>query len=452
MKGFVPTPASTVDMMVQRLFQGKSAQGLRLLDPGCGHGAFIEGVIRWCAAQGCGCPEIVGIELDPEKLAVARARVGHHPAVRLLEGDFLTREFDSFDLVVGNPPYVGIEDLSEEERAIYRGRFATARGRLDLYLMFWEKALRLLKPDGRIVFITPEKFTYVETARPLRKLMALHEIEEIQFVPEDTFPGLLTYPAITSITRRATKRQVLIRLRDGATHMATLPLDGESWQAAIHRSPGLAGTATLEDVAVRISCGVATGSDKTYLFRPDDLPPGCEAYSRPVIAGRELRPGSPMPAPRQFLLMPYDGQGRLLPLEQMGSAADYLRRPAVRRRLEARTCAERKPWYAFHETPPLRELLRPKLICKDIAKEPFFWIDYSGHLVPLHSTYYIVPFDAALLEPLARFLNSSAVKDWLRANSHRAANGYVRVQSAILKRLPVPEAFAGAAAQQRLAA
>ena len=157
MKGFVLTPEATVDAMVSRLFRKcPPRKGSRLLDPGCGHGAFIEGVLRWCRRHNAPSPEIVGIELDPEKIRAAKNRLQGKPSITLIHGDFLTTELDTFDYIVGNPPYVSIKGLSEEERARYRRMFHTARGRLDLYLLFWECALRLLCPDGRLVFITPE--------------------------------------------------------------------------------------------------------------------------------------------------------------------------------------------------------------------------------------------------------------------------------------------------------
>ncbi len=453
MKGFVPTPAPTVDQMVDLLFQRQPPhEGTRLLDPGCGHGAFIEGVFRWCQRNGAPIPQIVGIDLDPSKLVVATRAIGDRRRVSLIEGDFLTQDLGTFDYIVGNPPYVGIEALSEDERALYRRLFVAARGRLDLYLLFWERALRLLRPDGRVVFITPEKFTYVETARPLRKLMALNQIEELRYVPENTFPGLTTYPVVTSIRKSRASAGTRIQSRSDVSHFATLPGGGESWQPAIKRSPVLQGAGTLADIALRISCGVATGADSLFLSRPGELPAACAQFSRDVMAGRQLHPGQPLPQPTHLLFMPYDAQGQLLSLDRLGQAAEYLQRPHVRQRLEARTCVDRKPWYAFHETPPLRDMLRPKLICKDIAREPHFWADESGHLVPLHSTYYIVPAQPSLLHPLADYLNSESVKAWLCANSQRAANGYIRTQSAMLKRLPIPASLMRWSGQQRLAA
>lgn len=453
MKGFVPTPEATVDAMVTRLFRKRPPRkGSRLLEPGCGYGAFIEGVLRWCRRHNAPRPEIVGIELDPEKIREARRKLRGEPSVTLIRDDFLTIQLEAFDYIVGNPPYVAIEELSEEERARYRGLFRTARGRLDLYLLFWERALQLLRPEGRLVFITPEKFAYVETARPLREILSRFQVEEIFFAPEDTFPGLTTYPTITTVANRMLSEPTLVETRDNERKAVRLPPGGGSWQPVIHGPfAELCGARTLEDLALRVSCGVATGADKVFVLATAKLSSDLKRLSHPTLAGRELRLGKPFPDPHWRMLMPYDQEGRLLPQERLGALGEYLNQPEVRRRLEARTCVQRKPWYAFHETPQLSEILRPKLLCKDVTPEPFFWIDLHGDIVPRHSVYYVVPRAPDLLEPLAEFLNSSEVRSWLRCHCQRAANGFLRVQSSVLKKLPVPDDL-GAAARSRAVA
>lgn len=440
MKGFVPTPAKMVDSMVEQLFdQQPPRRGSRLIDPGCGHGAFIDGVLRWCRAHAQPCPEIVGIDSDPEKLDGARRRLAGESSVRLVEGDFLASELGSFDYVIGNPPYVGIEALTEAEKTLYRRRFRTARARLDLYLLFWERAIEVLLPQGRVVFITPEKYTYVETARPLRRLLAEQHVAELRYAPHDTFPGCVTYPLITTVEARRCPLPTRVRRRDGSSCELHLPLTGESWQPILNEAAAIEGGTTLSDLALRVSCGVATGADSLFVFDRADLPPNYRRFARPAIAGRDLRPALALPNPHRMLLIPYDDRGALLGLDQLEGVAAYLCRPEVRARLEARTCARRKPWYAFHETPPLREMSMPKIICKDIARNPQFWIDEDGSTIPLHSTYYIVPKAAEMLHPLAAYLNSPEVGRWLRAHCHRAANDFIRVQSTVLKRLPVPD-------------
>jgi adenine-specific DNA-methyltransferase len=65
-------------------------------------------------------------------------------------------------------------------------------------------------------------------------------------------------------------------------------------------------------------------------------------------------------------------------------------------------------------------------------------IDRKGDIDQRHSTYYLVPLDAVDLDELAGHLNSSTSREWLRAHCQRAANGFLRLQSQVLKRLPVP--------------
>ncbi len=138
------------------------------------------------------------------------------------------------------------------------------------------------------------------------------------------------------------------------------------------------------------------------------------------------------------LLVPYEREGGLLKEEDLGPLKEYLTQPGRREKLLARTCVARKPWYSFHENPPLRDILRPKLLCKDITPEPFFVVDRQGDIVPRHSVYYIVPNDPNELDALAAYLNSPRAVAWLKSNCQRAAKGYIRLQSHVLKRLPVP--------------
>jgi hypothetical protein len=98
------------------------------------------------------------------------------------------------------------------------------------------------------------------------------------------------------------------------------------------------------------------------------------------------------------MLMPYDSNGRLLTFGQLEALGPYLMRDDVRRKLLARACARRKPWYASHETPVLRDILRPKILCKDICETPRFWVDRPGRIVPRHSVYYIVPREPGAID------------------------------------------------------
>lgn len=439
MKGFVPTPAYVVDAMVAKLFRVRPPRAEdSLLDPGCGTGAFIHGVMRWCKAMSQPMPRVVGIESDVRLLNEAQQSLADVPEVTLLAEDFLSARCEQFDYVIGNPPYVPITGLSTEERATYRKRYLTARGRFDLYLLFFDQSLRLLKPEGRLVFITPEKFLYVQTAALLRKELATLSVEEIQLVDESTFDGLVTYPTITTVAREPRGVDTRIQLRDGTIRTVRLAADGSSWLPGINGSPDHYGGPTARDAFLRISCGVATGADEVYVLHDTDIPEPLRTFAYRTISGRDIRRDASL-CTTHSMLIPYDVSGELLPEEQLGTLGDYLRDPNRQQRLMQRTCVIRKPWYAFHENPPLGDILRPKILCKDIGVRPFFVVDEVGDIVPRHSVYYLVPRDPSSVHEFCGYLNSDAAIEWLVANCQHAANGFVRLQSHVLKRLPVPE-------------
>jgi hypothetical protein len=439
LKGFVPTPAPLVDHMVDKLFRAvPPTPSSTLLDPGCGAGAFVEGIVRWCTRAGTPIPWITALDSDPERLRGARRVLPGVDRIKLLQEDFLVPRREQFDYIIGNPPYVAITGLDAAERARYRRQYLTAVGRFDLYALFFEQALRLLKPGGRLVFVTPEKFLYVQSARPLRQQLGAAGVEEIELIDEGAFTGLVTYPAITTVTRRKPGQTVRVVTRDGIARQVPLRASGASWLPDVNGVAHAEAPHSLAEAFLRISCGVATGADGIFVVRGEEMPPALREFAYPTISGREIVVGEP-PRPRHQMLIPYSRDGKLLSEQELGPLRSYLMHPERRARLSERTCVARKPWYAFHENPPLDEILRPKILCKDIGARPWFVVDEEGSIVPRHSVYYLVPKDAGMIHSLCDYLNSPAVADFLVANCQRAANGFLRLQSHVLKRVPLPE-------------
>lgn len=442
MKGYALTPQAIVDLMVEKLFRGEAPMpDATVLDPGCGTGVFLDGVVRWCASRNVPLPRLIGVDSDPARVAFSRERFAGLGRIEVREADFLLSAFEPCDYVIGNPPYVSITGLSPIERAEYRKRYITAQDRFDLYLLFFERALSLLKPGGRMTFITPEKFLYVKTAAHLRALLQGNTIEELHFLDEATFGDLVTYPLVTTIVKESPRTETCVQLRDGTSRAAQLPSGSGSWLPAVLGADGETDKLTLADICIRISCGVATGADSVFVVRNPELDEGLKEFAYPTIAGRHLQPDRP-PIESHSMLVPYDQTGKLLPEHKLGELGRYLSEPSRRAKLLARTCVDHKPWYAFHETPPLEDLLRPKLLCKDIGVAPYFVLDEEGRFVPRHSIYYIVPTDPGQIVELAAYLNSPPAQQWLRDHCQRAAKDYLRMQSHVLKRLPVPETFA----------
>jgi hypothetical protein len=196
-------------------------------------------------------------------------------------------------------------------------------------------------------------------------------------------------------------------------------------------------------LAERVNAGVATGRDEVFVVPRAAVPQELRAFAYPTVSGRELSlftPGGELDYAklRHVMLVPYGRDGRLLDESKAGPLLAYLSR--FRRVLEGRYVVQRegKPWYAFHEDPPMPQLLRPKILWPDVAKTPAFYVDAVGLVVPRHSVYYLVPRYRRLLRPLAEYLNGEAARKWIAAHAQRAASGYLRLQSHVIKELCVP--------------
>jgi SAM-dependent methyltransferase len=446
MKGHVPTPDELAERMVRRLFRERQpTSDDRILYPGSGSGPFAAAVERVCASESWPLPSGYAVEQNPDHLADARERGLEH--VTFHQRDFLADdmlEAGRFDYIVGNPPYVPIEGLDDEEKRRYKAAFSTAAGRFDLYLLFFERALDLLAPGGRLSFVTPEKWEYVGTAAPLRRLLSADDVhvEEVDHLDEDSFTGLITFPCVTTI-RRGARAETQVRLRDGTTHTTMLPENEDSWASSI-RGTDLSDMntgVTLGDVTVRISAGVATGADSTFVMNRSDVPDWLDAkWIRPTVSGRELSANDSTRSDSVFVC-PYSDDGGLVPEEQLGTFGEWAKQH--RKRLKDRYCVKEggKKWYAWHENPPMWDILQPKVIFKDIASEPRFWAERKGDVVPRHSVYYLVPEKEVSLDDLLDYLHGVEARQWMEANCQRAANGFMRLQSRVLRDLPVPKGW-----------
>ncbi|MFH1612852.1 MAG: TaqI-like C-terminal specificity domain-containing protein, partial [bacterium] len=76
-----------------------------------------------------------------------------------------------FDVIIGNPPYVNMQLLERDEIGFYKDNFVVAKQYFNLFALFIEKSLRLLRNDGYFGFIVPSLFLKGMQYEPLRKLI-----------------------------------------------------------------------------------------------------------------------------------------------------------------------------------------------------------------------------------------------------------------------------------------
>ena len=112
--------------------------------------------------------------------------------------------FNGFDVVLGNPPYVR-QELFTNLKPYLASRYASYQGVADLYVYFYELGLQLLKPGGRLGFISSSSFFKTSSGEPLRRLLlqACQLEVLVDFGDWQVFEGVTTYPAVITAQKTA---------------------------------------------------------------------------------------------------------------------------------------------------------------------------------------------------------------------------------------------------------
>ncbi len=125
-------------------------------------------------------------------------------------------EFQGFDVIIGNPPYISLENLRDDSTVYFGMRqldecnnrvktYNTLMPRGDIYTLFVERGLLLLKKGGILSYIMPNKWTKVMYGKPLRSLFLHKNLTDIvDFGDNQIFEDATTYTCIISMSNNDT--------------------------------------------------------------------------------------------------------------------------------------------------------------------------------------------------------------------------------------------------------
>jgi hypothetical protein len=467
---------------------------VRLVEPACGAGAFLEAIAHRvgasCRRHGRELSAAFGavraFDLLNRNVIAARDRVtaaltadGWDPKTARLvattwvrQGDYLLDDlYDRpADIVVGNPPYLRLEDVPEHRMRAYRDACPTMVGRADLYVGFFETALATLAPGGRLGFICADRWMRNQYGRDLRKLVAhryavdvavgMHDVEAFD-------AQVLAYPAVT-IIRNGPPGPVAVA-KAGRSFAATAARDLTTWvnsgtsdtfaghgvSAARlpHWFPGddlwpatsparLRMLEVLTDrfvalgdpsSGVRVGIGVATGADAVFISQHT----GPVEVDRllPLAMVRDTRSGQ-LRWSGNYLINPWDDDGHLVDLAHYPRlAAHFARHEAT---LRGRHVGRRQPhrWYRTIDKVEPKLTACPKLLFADLklTSEPV--LDPGGHY-PHHNLYFLTSA-AWDLRVLGGLLLSKVAEAFIDAYAVKMSGGTLRFQAQYLRRIPVP--------------
>jgi len=472
------------------------------VEPAAGNGAFlgpmIERLLDSCVRMGrplLDCrTSLIAYELDygsadrartlATNILIDRGEDGS-TAARLAEGwvrsgDYLFEALSiEADFVIGNPPYVRLEDIPDETVRLYRETYTTMSGRADLYIAFFEAALRQLKTRGVCAFICADRWMRNQYGAELRKLVtsAFSVDVVIEMHNADAFLDEVdAYPAITVIRARKQGATVVARAGPGAGAVASgilsatlqgtadrnqptfpLGLTGalvETWFKGkdpwpCHSPKQLALLRKLEDRFpaleryARVGIGVATGNDRVFITKDADLVESSRLLK--LAVGSDLWEGT-LKWSGHYLIDPWSAEG-LVDLAQFPRLGAYFGKHASALKSRHTALNNVRGWYKTIDRVTHALTSKRKLYIADIKNLLVPVLD-SGETYPHHNLYFIES-DSWDLEVLGGLLMSLVGQFFVESYGVRMRGGYLRFQAQYLRRIRVPDPALVSASQSR---
>ncbi len=127
-------------------------------------------------------------------------------------------EKGGFDVVLGNPPYVKLETIKEQSQLLEKYNYQTFDKRGDLYVLFVEKGFNILKTNGLLSYIMPNKWLQAGYGQPLRSYFLTKGLNQlIDFGDIQIFQGATTYPLIFVASNKDPEQELDVAVLKSAT-------------------------------------------------------------------------------------------------------------------------------------------------------------------------------------------------------------------------------------------
>ena len=208
-----------------------------------------------------------------------------------------------FDCVIGNPPYIRIQTMKEWaplEVNIYKELFRASRtGNYDIYVVFIERGLALVKDGGRLGYIVPNKFFRTDYGVGLRALLAESRTVEqiVDFGHHQVFAASI-YTCLLFLAKDNADSFKFAAGHSNAESLRALchstrgkdTLTPDAWTLENAESAALLKKLTrrtrrLLDLPAAISRGSSTGSDDLFIFERGALTVEEDIVRTPLFAG-----------------------------------------------------------------------------------------------------------------------------------------------------------------------
>ena len=486
--GVVYTPKWIVETILNHIgyYSNNQIYSKKIIDPACGDGAFLTIVVdRFikCAINE-GIPKkkikeliennIWGIDIDNNAILQCERNLNNIAKKYGLENikwklinkdtteSWIYGLFGKFDYVVGNPPYIRIQNLSKNKRKTIQNLWKTCgKGSTDIYIAFFEIGYYLMNKNGILGYITPNTYTKTMAGKELRCFIKNKKIlkELIDFKHHQIFKDATTYSIITILSKSHNSEIFKLYYGDSDGNISFVDyinindLNDNNWilcpKDILLKINEIEKRGLPLGKIADIHVGITTLADDYYIFENPKFDGNIAEIKlkdgrtfkiekdilKPIVKVSTLK--SPDDCQNRYIIFPYkliNGKYSIIPENELKNnyPLTYNYFTEIKDILLARDKGKKNPvaWYAFGRSQGLDTSFGKKILTAPMNKKPNFivwekeeYTFYSG---------YCIKFDGDLQE-LAKELNSSDMEFYINNVSRCYQNGYKSYSKTYIK-------------------
>lgn len=459
----------------------KDLRDVSICDPACGDGAFLVDVVDRICQQAIASKDknpyllslknLTGFDIDTRALRECTARLTttlkkYFPKIKIkwnlhnidgIDQDQHKPWIGKFDCIVGNPPYVRIQHLEQDRRELIRkGKWDCLSGCTDLYMLFFEYGLNLLKDHGSLCYITPNSWLKSNAGKKLREYLSNYQIDYLlDFSAHQVFKSVTTYTSITKIQKSAPEKPSRVdRFTEGQIVTKNILVSyKDKWFVAKNRPNFLldSSTDTVLGELAKINVGIQCLADRVFILpvnRYEEDLVICEVEGdavsiekdivRKIYKASVMRDGKDKVD--RIIIYPYDENGSLMSEQEIKQSYpctyDWLTQNKSILLNRDKGVKQNYKWYEYGRSVGIKSGFGVKILTSSMNVKPNFQLcEDEGSL--FYSGYGIKAASWVDLNKLVQELNSVRMEQYIDFVSKPFRQGWRSYAKSFIQDYPI---------------
>ena len=374
-----------------------------------------------------------------------------------------------FDVVLGNPPYIRIQDISENEKIQLKTKWITCNGSYNIYFTFFELGMNILNKKGVLGYITANSFFTSFAGKTLRTWLQKNRyVDKILDFTHLTIFNATSYTCIVFMNKKP-KTKIGYNYIDDYDSLYSLSkikfsdnyysdLNPEKWRLLLSNEreiiKKIENTGKPLGVIADIKSGIATLKDKIFFVPYSSKTLIEKTYNdkiflieknitRNIIKISDLNNDKKV-APTHKIIFPYkkvNNKYELISEKELETnypkCYEYL--CYVKRVLASRDKGKRQYewWYSYGRRQGF-DIYQNKLLTPTFSNKPHFLLD-NGDEKAFFCNGYAIYNSKIPLSIIQKILNSKIMNYYITKTSVFVEGGYSCFQKNFIERFGIPE-------------